>query len=290
LSDTTEILALGRMLPEGAPLYHYCLGGIGARIVLPHREVKPFTCSTCYIGELNVDPVVLSPFKVDTGRLLRLVDSWKPDFIFLDGIEPLESAPSELLDGKPVAARTQGFTGIPDTVEALVYDVFPGKYRGASPLRVRESLEEASSSGVHLEIVFYVETLRRAPLAPFLEPLRGDTIIHVEYQGQASIVKSEKLADSLKENGFSFVYVRDSERWIIDDTECPVCGRKIVSRVNGIAVGYKVTPGSECGYCGSPLPFRRVCSRRNPGRDSMVKKGVSTEWVNPAGLGLTSHS
>jgi len=281
-NEYIHLLGLGRCVTEALPLYHYCLYSTCLRITPLHRRILPFECNTCDIGQLNLPPEVMFPARINVAKIRGLLGGWKPCCIFLDGIEPLENidlAAVEIL-GTPIAARTQGYVDIPENVEAVVFDIFPGMYKGAGGIKVIETLSNIAQTGLHVEAVFYLQQLRTALLAPYLQSLPSNTVIHLDYQGVASLSKAEKLRESLREQGYRYIYLRDSERWIWDDTECHSCGNKIVSRRNSIAIGHHVTVDGKCGYCGVELPFRRVSIQEDNVRKIMSKKAVLTEWLD----------
>ncbi|MCE4615092.1 MAG: hypothetical protein F7B60_06160 [Desulfurococcales archaeon] len=285
MSDSFEhlqLLGLGRCLPEALPLYHYCLYSTCLRITPLHKRTLPFECNTCKIGQLNVPPSVTFPVQTAIPRIRGILDKWKPCCIFLDGIEPMENTSLEHIEtlNFPIAARTQGYSSIPESIEAVILDVFPGMYIGAGGVKVIEALSDIVSSRIHVEIVFYLRELGTAPLAPYIQSLPSNTIIHLDYQGVASVSKAEKLKESLKEKGYHYIYLRDSERWIWDETECQNCGSKIVTRRNSITVSHHVTVDGKCGYCGGELPFKRVCKKEDNVRKIMSKKSILTEWLN----------
>ncbi len=281
--ETVKLLGIAKCLPEALPLYHYCLYSKCIRITPLHSSTLPFKCDTCSIGKLNVPPSVMAPANVPLDKIKGLIGNWKPCCVFLDGIEPL-AAPIKHWFGEtgdvPVATRTQGFTAIPGHIEAVVFDVFPGMYEGANSLRVVESLGELSASGIHLEVVFYLNQLKTALIKPFIDQLGSETIIHLDYQGVESETKAEKLKETLRGLGFHYIYLRDSERWIWDNTECPYCGNRIVSRRNSITVTHHVKQDGTCGYCGARLPFRKVYTEEDVGRKLMARKSILTEWLN----------
>ncbi|MCE4606544.1 MAG: hypothetical protein F7B59_04335 [Desulfurococcales archaeon] len=277
-----RLLGLGRCLPEALPFYHYCLYSTCLRITPLHSRTLPFECNTCSIGQLNFPPDVAFPARVNIVKIRGLINGWKPCCVFLDGIEPLENINIDTVEalGIPLSARTQGYSEIPGNIEAIVFDVFPGMYNGVGGVKVLETLSNIAQSGLHVEVVFYLNQLRAAPIAPYLQSLPSSTIIHLDYQGVASLSKAEKLRESLKERGYNYIYLRDSERWIWDDTECHQCGNRIVSRRNSIAIGHHVTSNCKCGYCGVQLPFKRVSMLEDNVRRIMSKKSILTEWLD----------
>ena len=282
-AKSIKLLGLARCLPEALPLYHYCLYSKCIRLTPTHLHTLPFECDTCSIGKLNIPPAVMAPAEVSIDKITGLIENWKPCCVFLDGLEPLSVLQEPLIESMAhtsVAARTQGFSRILSYVDAVVFDVFPGMYKGASSLKVIESLEEASSTGLHVEAVFYLNRLKTAPLKPFIDQLSTETVIHLDYQGVASETKAEKLKESLRSLGFKYIYLRDSERWIWDNTECPYCGNRIVARMNGIAVSHHVKQDGSCGYCGRKLPFKKVYIIEDTGRKPMARKSILTEWLN----------
>jgi DNA-directed RNA polymerase subunit RPC12/RpoP len=281
--ETIKLLGLARCLPEALPLYHYCLYSKCIRITPLHSSMLPFQCETCSIGRLNAPPTIMAPAEVPWEKVVGLISNWKPCCVFLDGIEPLSNISERFLEkigDKPIAARTQGFTDIPGSVDAVVFDVFPGMYQGSSNLKVIESLGALTSTGLHVEVVFYLNQLKTAPLKPFIDQLNTETIIHLDYQGVVSETKAERLRETLGKLGFKYIYLRDSERWIWDDTECPYCGNRIVTRRNSITVTHHVNQDGTCGYCGHKLPFKNVYTVEDTGRKLMARKSILTEWLN----------
>lgn len=155
-------------------------------------------------------------------------------------------------------------------------DEFYVRVCGAHLADVLKSVEIAFSEGVHIELTYLVipgfndsESEIREFCTWVAEHLSKDVPVHftrfhpdnemtdVQWTPVETVLRCREIGMSC---GLSFVYVGNTLTDEADDTFCPGCGTKVVSRL-GYLVDIESLDGGKCGKCGRDLYMVRRAGR-----------------------------
>lgn len=283
MESTHKIALLGRGPISHAGLYHYGPYKTVARIVPQPRTRLPIEEKLYGLeGHWPLDlqpPEAVTSAMIPCKRLTGIMENWRVDIAMLDGIEPYNPQLLECLNGWRLVVRTQGLTSIPtEKFEAVVFDIFPRHTKPQARIDILDRLNEISHKQIHLELVFHTDILDAAQLTPFLDQVQDNTPLHIEYMGKASRTRAENLVERLRKRGFPYIYVRDHENWIIDDTKCPRCGVTVIARYQGFTRNIEVDEETRCKHCGTKILLREA---GKPGRlwRTMYMQGLGVVWM-----------
>lgn len=281
---------------EKKPLYHFYPGSLTHSIATPGCNMRCANCQNYSISQVEGGAASLPGEYAQPDEVVRAALADGAESVSYTYTEPtifLEYALDVMKLAKAAGLRnifvSNGFMtpealartgGLLDAANVDLKSLNPEFYRtncGAALQPVLDTIRGMVEAGVWVEVATLVipgmndseEELRG--IAGFLKSVSPDipwhvTGFHPTYKlgsvRPTPVATLRRAREFGLEEGLSFVYEGNRPGAGFEDTVCPSCGNKVISRRGFELTGYALE-GGDCSACGEPLPGRFADGGRN---------------------------